>query len=302
MRRRLAAVDVGSNTVHLLVAEPDGPRLREVHHEVLMPRIGKAVQATGRVGEAKLAEVVDGVSHLRTVAEELGAERLLLGATEAIRRAADRDAVLAAVGAAGGATCRLISGDAEARLSFRGVSAAHPGPGQHLVADIGGGSTECVLGEDGRIAALASVRVGSGSATETWLGSDPPTEAQLAACRAGVSSALASAPPGAPARGSVTGGTATTLPILLDRPEGGGELDGDDLERCRRSLAAEPSTRVSERHRIPLARARVLAGGVEIVAAVMEHYGLAGLAVSHQGLRDGMILAYMERGDDWVRG
>jgi exopolyphosphatase/guanosine-5'-triphosphate,3'-diphosphate pyrophosphatase len=302
--RRLAALDIGSNTLQLLVAEPVDGALREVLHEEAMPRIGKAVQETGRVGEVKLAEVVREVQRLAALAREQGAEVLLVAATEAVRRASDGELVLAAVSEAAGARCRLISPEAEARLSFRGAVAAHRGPGLSLVADIGGGSTECVLGEDGQIEALASVPVGSGSATERWLRSDPPSNDEREACGAGVRKALSAAPQGDPQRGIVTGGTATTLPALLGRPRGseGGTLRRADLDQCRQILAREPSAEVARQYGIELARARVLAGGVEIIDAVRERYGLGGVAVSHQGLRDGMILAYLEMGDGWTSG
>lgn len=304
MSRRLAALDIGSNTLHLLVAEPADSGLREVLHEVVMPRIGKPVQETGRVGRHKLAEVVGEVRRLTGLAREQGAELLLAGATEAVRRAADRDEVLDAISEAAGVRCQLIDPEAEARLSFRGAVAAHRGPGLSLVADVGGGSTECVLGEDGQIEALASVPVGSGGVTERWLGSDPPTDEEREACAAGVREALAEAPHGDPQRGIATGGTATTLPALLGRPQGsaGGHLFRGDLDGCRRILGRLPSAEIARQYGIELARARVLAGGVEIIDAVRERYGLDGVAVSHQGLRDGMILAYLERGDDWVSG
>jgi exopolyphosphatase/guanosine-5'-triphosphate,3'-diphosphate pyrophosphatase len=303
--RRLAALDIGSNTLHLLVAEPAaGGGLKEILHEVVMPRIGKAVQETGRVGEAKLAEVSGEVRRLADLAREHGAELLLVGATEAVRRAADRARVLAVISEAAGGPCRLISPEAEARLSFRGATAAHGGPGLSLVADIGGGSTECVLGEDGQIVALASVPIGSGSITERWLRSDPPEWAQLEACAAGVRDELATAPDGDPVRGIATGGTATTLPALLGRPQGsaGGDLTRTDLDLCRHILVNDPSAAVAQRFGIEAARARVLAGGVEIIDAVRERYRLDAVSVSHQGLRDGMILAYLEVGEAWTEG
>jgi len=301
--RRLAAIDVGSNTVHLLVAEPDGSGgLRELRHEVTMPRLGKAVQATGSVGAEKLAQLVADVGGMADRARGMDAAILLLGATEAMRRAADREAALAALSEAAGTMCRLITPDAEARLSFRGVIGASAGVRSILVADIGGGSTECVLGEDGRIVALGSVPAGSGAVTESWLQSDPPTAEQLRAAAGAVRRLMAQAPDGTPETGRVTGGTANTLPLLLGRGEGTGELDRADLRRCRELLASMPSAEVATVYRIEPSRARVLAGGVEIVEAVLDRYALDRLGVSHQGLRDGMILAYLEVGDDWVEG
>lgn len=300
---RVAALDIGSNTVHLLVADvgEDG-RLTDVDHDLTMPRIGKAVQATGAVGEDKLREVCADVAHFAARARELGAERLLVGATEAVRKASDSDRVLAEVGAAAGAPCVLISPDAEARLSFRGATSAGDGGGQTLVTDIGGGSTECVLGERGEITALASVPIGSGSVTERWLHGDPPSPEEREAAIAGIREALAVAPQGIPERGIAVGGTATTLPAVLDRPQGDGSLDEGDVAELRRRLGERPSAEIAARYAVDPVRARVLAGGLELLAGVMGRYGLNRIAVSLRGLRHGMILAWLEAGERWSAG
>jgi exopolyphosphatase/guanosine-5'-triphosphate,3'-diphosphate pyrophosphatase len=266
-----------------------------------MPRVGAAVSATGSIGAPKLAEVAADVRRFATLAREQGADTLLLGATEAVRRAADRDLALRTFSDAAGVPCVLISPEAEARLAFRGAASEHGGEGLMLVADIGGGSTECILGERGRIDALASVAVGSGTATDRWLTHDPPTAVERAACAAGVDAALAAAPQGAPLSGAVTGGTATTLPRLLGRSELG-LLDAADLQRCRDVLGASSSDAVAAATGIAPVRARVLAGGVEIVDAVRRRYRLDALVVSERGLRDGMILSWLEKGDAWMEG
>jgi len=267
-----------------------------------MPRVGEAVEATGLVGPSKLAEVIADVTRLGASARAADADPLLFAATEALRRAGDRDAALTALSAAAGVPCRLLSSEAEARLAFRGATATHGGPGLTLVADVGGGSTQCVLGEGSTILALRSLPLGSGAITGRYLADDPPTEAQRRACAAAVRQAVREAPDGHPRRGVVTGGTATTLPALLDRKTATGNLDADDLEACRRILAGHPSAEVARRHGIEPARARVLPGGLEIVAALLERYALERLAVSLEGLRQGMILAWLERGAAWVEG
>ena len=313
VRQRIAAADVGSNTVHLLVADVGDGGLHEVRRVVLMPRIGAAVNATGRIGAAKIDEVAAVLRDLAAVARNARAAVMLLGATEAVRKAADRDEALRVFGEAFGVPCELIGGDAEARLAFRGaVSAAAP-DGVALVCDIGGGSTEVVLGTASSIDALVSLPIGSGVATDRWLAGDPPTPAQRRACFAGVMEILAAGAlhtaPGAsrgrsvPARMAaiVTGGTATSLPLLLGR---GSEttLDTADLAACRAILADAPSADIARRFALDPARARVLAGGVEIVDAVRATYDLDAITVTIHGLRSGMILAYAEKGDRWIEG
>ncbi|HXA27358.1 MAG TPA: hypothetical protein VN193_01305 [Candidatus Angelobacter sp.] len=298
---RVAAVDVGSNTVHLLVAEAHPEGLREVHREVLMPRIGAAVNATGRIGEAKIAEVAADLRRLAGVASDHGAAVKLLAATEAVRIAADREEALREFGSAFGVPCVLLPGDVEGRLSFRGASSVVEGHGELLVVDIGGGSTELALGPHSGPHTVVSLPIGSGAATDRWLHSDPPTDEERRACFEGVLAALRGAPVGHPDHAVVTGGTASSLPALLGRDHET-HLDADDLARCRALLAAHPSAEIAARHGLEVARARVLAGGVEIVDAVRLLFDAERIRVTIHGLRSGMILAYAEKGEDWIRG
>jgi exopolyphosphatase/guanosine-5'-triphosphate,3'-diphosphate pyrophosphatase len=300
--RVVAATDVGSNTVHMLVGEVRGDAVREVHREVLMPRLGAAVAATGGIGAAKIRDVAESLARFGAAAEAHGASLRLLCATEAVRRAADRDEALREFGAAYGAPCVLLPGEVEARLSFRGAASVVSGRGLLLVCDIGGGSTEFALGEAHSGAqTVVSLPIGSGAATDRWLHSDPPTDAELRACRDGVLSVLRGAPGGRPEHIVVTGGTASTLPVLLDRDRET-HLDAEDLARCRALLARHPSAEIAERFHLDPARARVLAGGVEIVDAVRLLFDAERIRVTIHGLRTGMILAWSARGDRWVEG
>jgi exopolyphosphatase/guanosine-5'-triphosphate,3'-diphosphate pyrophosphatase len=298
----IAALDVGSNTVHLLVGEPHGDAVRQVHREVLMPRIGAAVTATGRIGEAKIAEVSAELHRLAGVARSHDASVLLCGATEAVRQAADRADALRAFSEAVATECVLIPGEVEARLSFRGAVSTASGDGRFLVCDIGGGSTEMALGTRHDVEAHVSVPVGSGFATDTWLHSDPPTDAERRECFKGVVEMLSgSAPSGRPDHIIATGGTASTLPVLLGRDHET-HLDADDLARCRDLLSEHPSGEIAKRYGLDPARARVLAGGVEIVDSVRTLYAAEHIRTTIHGLRTGMILAYAEKGDRWVKG
>jgi exopolyphosphatase/guanosine-5'-triphosphate,3'-diphosphate pyrophosphatase len=298
---RVAATDVGSNTVHMLVGEPDGDAVREVHREVLMPRIGAAVTATGRIGTDKIREVATDLERLRGVAESHGAAVKLLAATEAVRQAADRDEAVRAFGEAFGVPCHLLPGEVEARLSFRGASSVAPPQGRLLVCDIGGGSTELAHGERHRADTVVSLPIGSGAATDRWLHSDPPTDEERRACFEGVLAVLRGAPVGHPDHVIVTGGTASSLPVLLGRDRET-HLDADDLTRCREILSRHPSAEIAARHGLEVARARVLAGGVEIVDAVRILFDAVRIRVTIHGLRTGMILAYAANGEGWVEG
>jgi exopolyphosphatase/guanosine-5'-triphosphate,3'-diphosphate pyrophosphatase len=298
---RVAAADVGSNTVHLLVGEVHRNTVREIHREVLMPRVGAVVQATKHIGPEKIREVAGDLARLRATALEHGATVQLLCATEAVRRAADREEALQAFGAAFGVPCVLIPGDVEGMLSFRGATSVVSGHGSVLVCDIGGGSTEMALGRRHHVEKVVSLPVGSGAATDRWLRSDPPTMYERRACFDAVMSALRGAPLARPDLVMSTGGTATSLPTLLKR-ERETYLDADDLAYCRDLLMAHPSAHIAAHYGLEPARARVLAGGVEILDAVRLLFDAQRIGVTINGLRTGMILAWAEKGDRWVEG
>ena len=299
--QRIAAIDVGSNTVHLVVTEDEAKALREVHREVLIPRIGASVTATGRIGADKIKEVAADLTRLASVAHSHGASVLLLAATEAVRRAADKEEALKAFTAAAGVPCVLLPGDVEGHLSFRGAASVVNGDGVYLVCDIGGASTEVAVGPRTGATTVASLEIGSGSATDRWLHSDPPTDEERRACLDGVTAVLRTAPVAHPDHVVVTGGTASSLPLLLDRDRET-HLDADDIAHCRTVLSRHPSAEVAAKHGLEPARARVLAGGVEIVDAVRILFGAERIRVTIHGLRTGMILAYLENGERWVEG
>jgi exopolyphosphatase/guanosine-5'-triphosphate,3'-diphosphate pyrophosphatase len=302
MSERIAAIDVGSNTVHMLVGEPEGDAVREVYRQVEMPRLGAAVTATGRIGEAKIREVAGLLKSMVEAAPAHGAKVVLLAATEATREAADRDEAVRAFSEAAGVPCHLIPGEVEARLSFRGaVTVAPDGHSTYLVCDIGGGSTEFAMGTRHEIGAHVSLPIGSGSATDRWLKSDPPTDEERRACLDWLVTSLRAAPQGHPDHVIATGGTAASLPVLLGRDRET-HLDADDLAHCRAILGRHPSAEIAKKYGLEPERARVLAGGVEIVDAVRTLSGVDRIRVTIQGLRTGMILAYAAVNDRWVEG
>jgi exopolyphosphatase/guanosine-5'-triphosphate,3'-diphosphate pyrophosphatase len=203
---------------------------------------------------------------------------------------------------AAGVPCHLIPGEVEARLSFRGaVTVAPDGHSTYLVCDIGGGSTEFAMGTRHEIGAHVSLPIGSGSATDRWLKSDPPTDEERRACLDWLVTSLRAAPQGHPDHVIATGGTAASLPVLLGRDRET-HLDADDLAHCRAILARHPSAEIAKKYSLEPERARVLAGGGEIVEAVRIIYGAERIRVTIQGLRTGMILAYAAVGDRWVEG
>jgi exopolyphosphatase / guanosine-5'-triphosphate,3'-diphosphate pyrophosphatase len=191
---RVAVVDCGTNSFRLLVADvdPEAGTLTDVDRRTEIVRIGEGVDATGRIADGALERTLPVARFYAAVAAEAGAERVVVVATSALRDAANGDAFAAGIRDTLGVDPRIVSGDEEARLAFAGAVRALPDyDGPALVVDIGGGSTELVLGErpDGPVEAR-SVDVGSVRLTERHLHSDPPTKAEVERARADVADAL----------------------------------------------------------------------------------------------------------------
>lgn len=296
--RRVAAVDCGTNSVRLLVADvaADGS-LTEVARRVTITRLGQGVDRTGELAPDALERTLAVAREYARVIAETGAERTRFVATSATRDASNRAAFFTGVREAMGVDAEVVSGDEEARLSFRGatsaVAAAHEGP--FLVVDLGGGSTELVLGVDAPEAAR-SMDVGSVRITERHLHGNPPTEAEVAAARADIAAALDAAAAVVPlARtatlfglaGTVTSVTAFALGLTAyDREAiGGAVLPVDQvLDACDRLLAMTREERLALGFLQP-GRADVIGAGALVWSAVVRRVrddaAAAGGALTH---------------------
>ena len=190
---RVAAIDCGTNSIRLLVADVDpvAGTLVDLHRSAHVVRLGEGVDRTGELAPAALERTLAQTRRLAAVCDELGVEAVRFVATSATRDARNREQFVAGVHAALGVEPEVVSGEQEAALSFRGavgaLGAQHPAP--YLVVDLGGGSTELVLGTTTPEASW-SMDVGSVRLTERHLHGDPPTAAEVAAARADVTAAL----------------------------------------------------------------------------------------------------------------
>jgi exopolyphosphatase/guanosine-5'-triphosphate,3'-diphosphate pyrophosphatase len=281
----VAAVDQGTNTTRLLVAQVEDGRVEELHRETRITRLGEGVDSRHRLLPAPIARVRNVLSDYRRTAEALGAERTLLVATSAVRDAENGEAFLGEIEWSYGFATRLLSGDEEAQLLRQGLGAVHAGT---VVVDIGGGSTELVLEDFETSLPMGSVRF-----TERH-GED--IDALEAAARA----ALPELEP-APTAAIGVAGTITTLAALdlgleeYERERVHGHLltlagAKEQLDR----LAALP---LEERRRVPALepeRAPVIVAGAAILVAILESYGLDGITASERGLLHGAALAAAE--------
>ena len=287
-RVRCACIDIGSNTTRLLVADRTERGLAEVLQRRAFTRLGRGLDATGCIERQKIAEVAREVAAQVAVAQEHGAEWIRVVATAAVRRAGNRAELCEAVRAAAGLPVEILTGEQEARLAFEGATRTleHAPLGEIGVVDVGGGSTELVVGtlEHG-VSWCASVSVGSGDLAESYLRSDPPTHEELHALRAHVTGALGSLDVPHPLHALAVGGSATSLRLLV-----GAELDPASLEGGLRVLAAHPVDEVARRWEIDPQRVRLLPAGILLLEAASGAFGRT-LRVSRGGLREGVLLA-----------
>lgn len=296
---RLAAVDIGSNTVHALVADVVRGRLEDVAHYVEMPELGAQVARTGVIGvRAKPA-----IRALRSVvarARTHGFEVLVAGATQAVRQATDGADFARAAGEAIGTPVHVISARREAELSFLGAASRHAVRREWAMVDLGGASTEVVIARGREMLRGATLPIGSGVLAGTYL-SDPPKPEERARMRKAALRELAHAPDGDVERLVATGGTASNLPLVLTHRNPPSVLTTADLLACEARLDRGRAAEVAKAVGLPPNRVKAMRAGIEALLLFLDWYGLAVLQISHQGLRQGMLLAYLERGNDWWR-
>lgn len=270
---RVAAVDIGTNSTRLLIADVEGGELTEVDRRSTVTRLGEGVDATRRLQPDPIERTRAVLDGYRGEIEERGVVQTLVVATSAVRDAANGADFMHDVGASYGFATRILSGDEEAALTRRGVGAMGEAT---LLLDVGGGSTELTVG-DFRI----SLDVGSVRLTERFLHGDPPTTEELEAAGAFTRGLL----PDLEVDDAVgVAGTVTQLHILI------GELTREAVERELRQLATMPLAARSQLPGMDPARAPVIVGGAVVVAEVLRRYELARLGWSIRDLLDGAAL------------
>jgi exopolyphosphatase/guanosine-5'-triphosphate,3'-diphosphate pyrophosphatase len=296
---RLAAVDIGSNTVHVLVADVVRNKLEDVAHYVEMPELGARVARTGAIGtRGRIA-----IRALRSVvarARKHGYDLLIAAATQAVRQASDGEAFARQAGEAIGVPVQIISAHREAELSFLGVASRHAARKEWAMVDLGGASTEVVIARGRDLLRSSALPIGSGVLASNYL-SDPPRPEERARMRKAALRELARAPDGEVERLVATGGTASNLPFVLARRNPPSVLTTTDLLACEGRLDAGRAARVAAKVALPPNRVKALRAGVEVLLLFLDWYGLAVLQISHEGLRHGMLLAYLAHGEDWWR-
>ena len=299
---RVAAIDCGTNSIRLLVADVDGNRKVEVHREMRVVRLGEGVDRTGSLSAAALERTRVALVDYAARCAELGVEGTRMVATSATRDATNRSAFVEIVSSTLGVEPEVVTGDEEAALSFAGATAGlDPADGPFLVMDIGGGSTEIVLGT-AEVEAASSVDIGCVRLTERHLHDDPPTAEQVTAARVDVDEALSRALAVVPAgqartaiglAGSVTTVAALALGLASYQPERihRSRVSAEQVQAVTERLLA--MTR-AERAALPVmhpGRVDVIGGGALILQRCVGRLGLVEVVVSESDILDGIAMS-----------
>jgi exopolyphosphatase/guanosine-5'-triphosphate,3'-diphosphate pyrophosphatase len=294
-----ASVDLGSNSVHLLVASIAGHQLRPIVDESVFLGLGAAVDERGHLGRAARTELATTVDRYVTTARRLGAATITIMGTEPIRRAADAARIVGDVNATSRVPLHVLSHEEEAYLTLVGVTEGLPVEHETLVVDIGGGSSEFCAVAPGGTARAAGVRLGSNRLTSAFVNHDPPTGDELASMTLAADEVLRDALPATPRTVVVVGGTASNL--LKVAPSGSDDrrLSRSRLRDAVTGLLGHTAASTAERFGVNQTRARILPAGAAIVDALMRRYGMDHVDVSEAGIREGAILVAEHIGATW---
>src|SRR5437660_2825517 len=301
-----AAIDIGSNTIRVVVARCRPTDLDILATDEAMVRISESVNVDGKISPEKRDQTIAILHKFKALAEEYNAHPILAVATEAIRRAANKDEFLASIRDQTGLVVHTIEGDAEAMLTFYGATcelARESGvPARIAVMDLGGGSMELILAKHLQVTWHTSLAIGSGWIHDRYLLSDPPTAEDVATAQSFLQTyfdglRIKRFPPLLIA----TGGSANSLLLLAQRtfklPKERKVLTRDDLIRCEGLLYALPTEDIAQRYQLDPKRVRILRAGVLIICALIERFKLNELRISPQGIREGILLAYARSGE-----
>ncbi|MGI8427100.1 MAG: exopolyphosphatase [Actinomycetota bacterium] len=300
---RVAAIDVGTNTTRLLVAEHKSPgnRYRDLDRRLRFTRLGEGVDAAGRLQFVAMKRTLAAVAEFLAVCGEFGVEKVRVAGTSALRDARNSDEFLSGVAKLAAVKPEILGGEEEARLSFSGATAALP-DGVYVVCDIGGGSTELVGGSKGPAGEFKAISVNLGAVrlTERFLLSDPAAPEEMVSMEAAIESGLAEAdsvmPPDQAQLVGLAGSVTTLAAMYLG-------LESYDPEQTHEmvlpraavdSLYLDLARRTSkERSSIPgliEGRADIIVAGTSILAKVMSRWSFDQLIVSERDILDGLVL------------
>jgi exopolyphosphatase/guanosine-5'-triphosphate,3'-diphosphate pyrophosphatase len=301
---RVAVLDLGSNSTRLLIADVGDGRVQEVERTTRITRLAQGVDATGRLADEAIERVSAALADYREAIDRHGAEKTIAVATSAVRDAANGPEFQAMVSERFGFELQILSGDQEATLTFLGATAARPRDGDPtLVIDIGGGSTELVIGVPGEEPSFhVSTQAGAVRQTERHLHHDPPKPDELAALadevRAVLTGAVSEDLRRATTSGIAVAGTATSVAAIEQRldPYDPERVHGYELQRAsaERILSELAGMTEAERREVPGLdpdRAPTICAGVVILIEALRAFGLDTVETSEADILHGAALS-----------
>ena len=299
---RIAILDLGTNSTRLFVADVRDRHVEQLERRTSITRLGQGVDSSGRLAPEAIERVLAAVAEYKEAIDELDAERVVAVATSAVRDSANPDDLLGALRERFGIEASAITGDEEARLTFLGATSGRPADEPTLVIDIGGGSTELVIGRPGHDPDFhVSTQAGSVRQTERHITADPPPADDVRELRSEVRGILESQIPRKVREdvksGIAVAGTATSLAAIAQELEPydpervhGYQLARDEADRILERLASVP---LGERERIPglhPQRAPTIVAGAAILAEATRAFGLDRIEVSEADILQGAAL------------
>jgi exopolyphosphatase / guanosine-5'-triphosphate,3'-diphosphate pyrophosphatase len=298
----VGVVDIGTNSTRLLVADVTDHRVAEVERRTRVTRLGRGVDLSGQLASEAVESVCDVLGEYVAIYQELGAEAVTAIATSAVRDASNGSAFIAELRERFALSARVLDGEEEARLTYLGATADRPPPEPTLVIDIGGGSTELVVGSGDEVTFHTSLQVGVVRHTERHLTADPPTASQLEELASDVwgilSEALGSEPAAHAEFGIAVAGTPTSLAAIdleLDPydPERvhGHRLSLESIQTMLSRLASMPLAKRLEVTGLHPDRAPTIVAGVVILIEVMRCFGLSEIEVSEHDILYGAAIS-----------
>ena len=297
----VAVVDIGTNSTRLLVAEVENGRISELERRSTVTRLGRGVDTSEQLSAEAVEDVCRTVGEYIQTYEALGAEQVIAIATSAVRDAKNADAFIAELRERYGLEARILDGTEEARLVYEGATAARPVIDTTLVVDIGGGSTELVVGSAGEVGFYTSLQAGTVRHTERYLKTDPPDAGELEALaadvRALIDAELGGAAIASASEGIAVAGTPTSLAAIdqeLDPYDPqrvhGYLLSFGSIQRLYSLLASIPLEERLEVKGLHPGRAPTIVAGVVILIQVMRAFGLTEIEVSEHDILYGAAL------------
>jgi exopolyphosphatase/guanosine-5'-triphosphate,3'-diphosphate pyrophosphatase len=299
---RVGVIDIGTNSTRLLIADVEGGGVEEVERRTTVTNMGRGVDHSGMICTDAVDDVCEVIGDYKARYEEMGAERVFAIATSAVRDAINGDAFIAELRERFGLDARLLTGEEEAHLTYLGATSHRPADDATLVFDIGGGSTELIVGSGTEVGFHSSLQAGTIRQSERHLTSDPPDPHELEALAADIRTlidrAIASQAEGNPVRAIAVAGTPTSLAAIDQglEPYDPGRVHGYRLgmQPIQHMLSRLSSLPLAERLRVPglhPGRAPTIVAGTVILVQVMRAFRLQEIEVSELDILHGSALS-----------